>query len=91
MMKKHFFYTALSRGYKPGGVNIYATWILDVKTYETETLWNLEAGVNSSHFDDKLKSRLNLFYAKRKDQQVETSVQDGASFTEYLIKCCQRA
>ena len=31
-----------------------------------------------------LKSRLNIFYAKRKDQQIETSVQDGASFSEYL-------
>ncbi|MCW8822180.1 MAG: TonB-dependent receptor, partial [Sulfurovum sp.] len=77
-------YTALSRGYKPGGVNIDAYLPSELKTYETEILWNLEAGVNSSHFNDKLKSRLNIFYAKRKDQQIETSIQDGASFTEYL-------
>jgi len=82
--EKTLLYTSLSKGYKPGGVNIDAYLDPSLKTYETETLWNLEAGVNSSHFNDKLKSRLNLFYAKRKDQQIETSIQDGASFTEYL-------
>jgi len=81
---KTLLYTSLSKGYKPGGVNIDALLDPSLKTYETETLWNLEAGVNSSHFNDTLKSRLNLFYAKRKDQQIETSIQDGASFTEYL-------
>jgi len=85
--EKTLFYTSLSRGYKPGGVNIDLDVLeLDpsLKTYETEILWNIEAGVNSSHFNDKLKSRLNLFYAKRKDQQIETSLQDGASFSEYI-------
>jgi outer membrane receptor protein involved in Fe transport len=82
--EKTLLYTSLSRGYKPGGVNIDVDLDPSLKTYETEILWNLEAGVNSSHLDDKLKSRLNLFYAKRKDQQIETSIQDGASFSEYL-------
>ncbi len=82
--EKTLLYTSLSRGYKPGGVNIDAYLDPSLKTYETEVLWNLEAGVNSSHLNDKLKSRLNIFYAKRKDQQIETSVQDGASFSEYL-------
>ncbi len=82
--EKTLLYTTLSRGYKPGGVNIDVDLAPGLKTYETETLWNIEAGVNSSHLDDKLKSRLNLFYAKRKDQQIETSIQDGASFNEYL-------
>ena len=82
--EKILFYTALSRGYKPGGVNIYVDLDPSLKTYEKEILWNLEAGINSSHFEDKLKSRLNLFYAKRKDQQIETSIQEGASFNEFL-------
>jgi outer membrane receptor protein involved in Fe transport len=83
--EKTLLYTSLSKGYKPGGVNIDAYLPVAQKTYETETLWNLEAGVNSSHFDNKLISRLNFFYAKRKDQQIGTSVQlDNAKFIEYV-------
>jgi outer membrane receptor protein involved in Fe transport len=77
-------YTSLSRGYKPGGVNIDATLAPAQKTYETEILWNIEAGMNSTHLDNSLMSRLNFFYAKRKDQQIGSSIQNGANFTEYL-------
>jgi outer membrane receptor protein involved in Fe transport len=77
-------YMALSKGYKPGGVNIEVILGDEYKTYETEALWNLEAGINSSHFDNKLTSRLNFFYAKRKDQQIDTSVQIVEDFFEYI-------
>ncbi len=78
------YYTTLSKGYKPGGVNAGATLSNEDKTFETETLWNLEAGVNSSHFNNTLKSRLNLFYGKRKDMQVKLYEEDTHSFTDYL-------
>jgi len=77
-------YTNLSRGYKPGGVNPGSTLSPEDKTFATETLWNLEAGVNSSHLNDTLKSRLNLFYGKRQDMQVKLYDLDGHSFTDYL-------
>ncbi|EIF50155.1 TonB-dependent receptor [Sulfurovum sp. AR] len=83
--KNTLIYTALSKGYKPGGVNVDPSVTDDLKTYETEELWNLEAGINSSHFDNKLYSRLNVFYAKRRDQQVDTSDQIGADYVEYLV------
>ncbi len=67
------FYTTLSKGYKPGGVNADNTLTQDEKEYTTEALWNLDLGLNSSHLDNKLTSRLNLFYGKRKDQQVKSS------------------
>jgi hypothetical protein len=54
----------------------------------------LEAGINSSHFNNQLKSRFNIFYGKRKDQQVKSSVvtprQDGStSFVDYLANAAE--
>ena len=67
------YYVSLSKGYKPGGVNADNSLSPEAKEYQTETLWNLDAGLNSSHFNNSVKSRLNLFYGKRKDQQVKSS------------------
>jgi len=88
------YYVTLSKGYKPGGVNADYRLSADAKQYETENLWNLDAGLNSSHFDNKIKSRLNLFYGKRKDQQVKSSVvqtrTDGSSeFIDYLTNAAE--
>lgn len=78
-------YITLSRGYKPGGFNI-ENLLTDVDTtsYDTEYLWNLEAGYNSSHFEGKLLSRLNLFYSKRKDIQIGTDIQIEDSYETYI-------
>ena len=78
------YYATLSKGYKPGGVNAGTTLSDEEKTFGTETLWNLEAGVNSSHLDNTLTSRLNLFYGKRKDMQVKLYREEERSFTDYL-------
>ncbi|CAA6811351.1 MAG: TonB-dependent receptor [uncultured Sulfurovum sp.] len=67
------FYTTLSKGYKPGGVNADNSLTAAEKEYTTESLWNLDLGVNSSHMDNKLTSRLNFFYGKRDDQQIKSS------------------
>ncbi len=88
------YYVTLSKGYKPGGVNADYRLSSNAKTYETENLWNLDAGLNSSHFDDKVKSRLNLFYGKRKDQQVKSSVVDkrtdgSVEFIDYLTNAAE--
>ena len=88
------YYVTLSKGYKPGGVNADYRLTADTKQYETENLWNLDAGLNSSHFDNKVKSRLNLFYGKRKDQQVKSSVvqtrTDGSSeFIDYITNAAE--
>uniref|UniRef100_UPI003568CE51 TonB-dependent receptor n=1 Tax=Sulfurovum sp. TaxID=1969726 RepID=UPI003568CE51 len=67
----HLYYMSLSRGYKPGGVNADNNLKPEDKEYETETLWNLDVGLNSSYLDNKFISRFNLFYGKRDDQQVK--------------------
>ena len=87
-------YTTLSKGYKPGGVNADNSLSTAARKYETETLWNLDLGMNSSHYDNKLVSRLNLFYGERRDQQVKSSVvqvrEDGSTdFTDYLANAAK--
>lgn len=81
----NLMYLTLSRGYKPGGFNI-ENLLTDVDTtsYDTEYLWNLEAGYNSSYFEGKLLSRLNIFYSKRKDIQIDTDIQVEDSYETYI-------
>ena len=67
------YYITLSKGYKPGGVNADNRLSLAEKHYETETLWNIDAGLNSNYYNNTVKSRFNVFYGKRKDQQVKDS------------------
>ena len=88
------YYVSLSKGYKPGGVNADNSLSPEDKEYQTENLWNLEAGLNSSHLDNKLTSRLNIFYGKRKDQQVKSSVvitrdDDSTEFIDYLSNAAE--
>ncbi len=88
--KNYLYYVNLSRGYKPGGVNASDVPSLEYKKYQTETLWNVDAGLNSSHFDNKIKSRLNLFYGKRKDQQVKIYDPSGPQeWTDYLSNAAE--
>jgi iron complex outermembrane receptor protein len=88
------YYSYLSKGYKAGGVNSDPTLISEAKSYDTESLWSLELGINSNHFEDTLINRLNLFYGKRADQQVQSSVvtprEDGSTnFVGYLANAGQ--
>ena len=88
------YFATLSRGYKPGGVNADNSLSKAAKEYETETLWNLEAGANTSYFDNTLLSRFNVFYGLRRDQQVKSSIaqarEDGSvKFTDYLANAAE--
>ena len=68
---QHLTHASISRGYKAGGVNTDGTLPKDALDFGTEYLWNFEVGVNSSWMNDALSTRLSLFFAKRKDQQVK--------------------
>jgi len=88
------YYGYLSKGYKPGGVNADSSLSPEAKEFKTENLWNLEAGINSNHFDNTLINRFNVFYGQRKDQQVNSSVvtprEDGStSFVAYLANAAE--
>lgn len=78
----HLYYVSLSKGYKPGGVNADNNVpSAEYKEYQTETLWNIDAGLNANYFENTLISRLNFFYGKRKDQQV--SIYDAYTLQEW--------
>lgn len=78
-------YSTLSRGYKPNGFNPVTDTSGLPKQYLTESLWNLDLGVNGSYLDGKLTNRTNLFYGQRNDQQVGTSyVTEGFKYTDYI-------
>ena len=92
--QNRLYYAYISKGYKPGGVNADNTLSPEAKEYKTENLWNLEVGMNSNHFNNTLINRLNLFYGKRQDQQVKSSVvtprADGStSFVDYLANAAE--
>ena len=87
-------YITLSKGYKPGGVNADDSLVADAKEYKTETLWNVDAGRTFSGLNNTLKTRLNLFYGKRKEQQVASSLagkdaEGNPSFTGYTANAAK--
>lgn len=84
------FYATLSRGYKPGGFNPVTDTSGLPKQYETETLWNVDLGVNGTYLNGQLNNRTNFFYGKRKDQQVGTSyVTESYKYTDYITNAAK--
>ncbi len=92
--EKHMHYIMLSRGYKPGGVNADDTLTPAAKDYDTESLWNLEAGRNFTALDDSLLARVNIFYGQRRDQQVKSSIagkdaEGNPNFIDYIANAAK--
>ena len=77
-------YITLSRGYKPSGFNPVTDASGLPKQYKSESLWNVDLGVNGTYLNGQLTNRTNLFYGKRKDQQVGVSYSNGIKFTDYV-------
>lgn len=78
------FYTAVSRGYRAGGVNAgilafpddgsVGDQLAPLRFFDTEQLYNVEVGHKRRFLDDRLESALTLFYMDRSDQQVRGSL-----------------
>ncbi|GLS84704.1 TonB-dependent receptor [Paraferrimonas haliotis] len=70
-------YGRIARGYKAGGFNMgLPAELAQYKTFDPETLYNYEIGLNSQWFERRLSTSVALFYMDRQDQQVEASQQD---------------
>lgn len=83
------FYAGLNRGYKAGGFNTSGTLDADLRTFQPEVLWNVEAGLKGDFLDDRLRLRLAAFRMERRDVQVSTSITrvrpDGsAEFIDFI-------
>ncbi|MCX6951914.1 MAG: TonB-dependent receptor [Verrucomicrobia bacterium] len=75
-------FVSATRGYKAGGINIDARISppADPLTYDTETLWNYEAGIRGNWLDHALTGELTAFYLDRRDTQVRDSAGFGGSY-----------
>ena len=67
-------FASLSRGYKAGGFNLGLV-PESARNFEQEGVWNLEAGIRSTWLDDRVSANASVFFARRDDQQVRTSLQ----------------
>ena len=67
-------YISLSRGYKAGGFNTDGSLDADLREFDSEYLWEIEAGVKTSLMDDTLQIRAAVFMDDRRDQQVKSSL-----------------
>ncbi|WP_341501180.1 TonB-dependent receptor plug domain-containing protein [Gallaecimonas sp. GXIMD4217] len=79
------YFVGLSRGYKPGGFNIEGSLPSELRTFDTETLVNLEAGMKWLVGGD-LRLQLTAFHMWRDDMQVKsgyTQTRDDGS-TEFV-------
>jgi len=74
-------FVSLTRGYKAGGINVDARIDVtaDPLTYDTETLWNWEAGLRG-HWFGQLTGEVTAFYTQRQDTQVRDSAGFGGNY-----------
>ena len=72
-------YLTLSRGFRAGGFNIGASLPVDRRQYQPEYLWNLEAGHKRRSADGRWEIEADVFYMRRVNEQVSSSVQTDPS------------
>ncbi len=68
-------YATVSKGYRAGGFNPYAS--NDKKSYDDESLVSYELGYKGMFLDNRIKFNLSTYYMKIKDMQVEESLIPG--------------
>ena len=74
-------FTSFTRGYKAAGANggVFRGEN-DPLTYDEETLYNFEVGLNSQWFDAAILSQITAFYLYRDDPQLRDSKGSGGFF-----------
>jgi len=83
-------FTTLSRGFKAGGINTEAQLTNDVRSFDSEFSWTLEAGIKSAWLGGDLITNISTFYTLRKDAQIKGSLEvpkvpgPGSDFIDYF-------
>jgi len=83
-------YGLVSRGYKAGGVNSDSSLSSQDREFDTELMWNFEIGLKGSWFEQRLQTRVSVFYQQRKDIQIKQSLvqsrddSNASDFTDYF-------
>lgn len=68
-------YLSLARGFRAGGFNIGASLPAARRQFRPEYLWNVELGHKQRSVDGHWRWQADVFYMRRVDQQVSSSVQ----------------
>jgi len=68
-------YLTLARGFRAGGFNIGTSLPPQRRQFQPEYLWNLELGHKERSADGHWRWQADVFYMRRVDQQVSSSVQ----------------
>ena len=68
-------WASLSRGFRAGGFNIGTSVPAGRESFDPEYLWNLELGWKGGDGEGRQSGDVNLFFTRREDQQVATSLQ----------------
>jgi iron complex outermembrane receptor protein len=77
---------SIARGYKAGGANSGSFTTPEYPaTYDSETLWNVEAGLKGSWFSNRLNAQVTAFYLVRDGVQLRDSVGAGGFFRYLTI------
>ncbi len=83
-------YGLVSRGYKAGGVNSDSSLSAQDREFDTVLMWNFETGFKGSWFEQRLQTRVSVFYQQRKDIQIKQSLvqsrddSNASDFTDYF-------
>jgi len=90
--RDRMLYALISRGYKPGGFNTDGTLSVEQREFNTEFMWNYEAGVKGYWLQKMLRLRASAFYQDRKDVQTKQSIvrslDDGLTLVEGGVCPC---
>jgi len=72
--KGKMLYGLISRGYKAGGFNPSSEIPEQDREFDTEFMWNYEAGIKGTWLDNSLTMQASIFYQDRKDIQSKQSL-----------------
>ena len=68
-------FVSLSKGYKANGFNLGPAIPDEYRSFDSETLYNLEAGIKTSMLSRTLSLNASIFVSRHNDAQVRTSFQ----------------
>lgn len=69
----NLLYASATRGYKAGGFNTDGSLDTNLRQFEPEALWNIEAGYKGAMLNDRFTLSAALFRMQRRDIQIATS------------------
>ncbi len=90
MSPRTMLYSLIARGYKAGGVNSDSSLAPADREFDTELMWNFEAGIKGSWLGGGLQGQLAGFSQQRRDMQFKQSLvesredSNASDFTDYL-------